>query len=619
VDTFGEKTFQIISEESARLREVPGIGERRAVAIKHAWEEQKALREVMVFLQTYGVGNAQCLRLIRLYGNTAKTILETTPYRVAREVERFGFKTADKIALNLGFASDAPPRIEAGLLYALAELEDKGHTCWPSGELLRGCAELLGVDEALLPPRLEALINRKEVVRLPDNSIQSATLERAENSTRDAVIRLLHSGSDLPPIHVDKAIAWAQEKSGFAFADEQAQALKNALENKFSILTGGPGTGKTTILRALVAILQAKQVKVTLAAPTGRAAQRLAESAHSFAKTIHRLLAFDPEKGRFTYNADRTLSTEFLIVDEASMLDARLASALLQAVPPRAHVLLVGDVHQLPSVGPGNVLGDLIEASGAPVTRLEKIFRQGSRSGIVVTAHEILSGNAQTPYPTDDPEKLDPVYDMHFIRVNSAERCLEVVRELCQKWLPLWYKVNPVMDVQVLAPMHKGTAGIAALNQTLQAALNPQGDGLAWMGGQLRVGDKIIQTRNNYDLGLFNGDLGRVTAVDPGEGSLAADFDGTPIALERADLSDIQSAYALSIHKSQGSEFPVVIIPLLKQHFVMLQRNLIYTAVTRGRRKVFIVGEPTAYAMAVRNAQAAVRKTDLARKLRAAL
>ncbi len=616
VAKFGEKTFQIISEESARLREVEGIGEQRAKAIKQAWDEQRAMRELMVFLKTYGVTNAQCLRLIRAYGSEAKTVLQNEPYRVAREVERFGFKTCDQIALNIGFSSDAPPRLEAGLIFALGDLEDKGHTCWPGAELARHCAELLQVDPALLLPRLDALIAKKDLISLPDRSVQLPVLERAENQTALAVRLVKQGGSVLPPIRVDNAVAWAQEKAGFAFALEQAQALKAALQNKFSILTGGPGTGKTTILRALVAILAAKKARVTLAAPTGRAAQRLSESACAFASTIHRLLAFDPAKGRFAYDADRPLGTDFLIVDEASMLDAKLAAALLRAVPPRAHVLLVGDVYQLPSVGAGNVLGDLIAASGAAVTRLEKIFRQGKRSGIVSTAHAILQGDTRPPYMTDDAEKIDPSFDLHFVRADTPQACVETVRALCQKHLPRWYNVDPVMDVQVLAPMHRGTAGIAVFNQDLQQALNPDGAGLPWMGWQLRPGDKIIQTRNNYDLGLFNGDLGRVTQADPAAGTLVADFDGTPVTIERADLADVQPAYALSIHKSQGSEFPIVIVPLLKQHFVMLRRNLVYTAVTRGRKKVFIVGDPSAYAMAVGNAEATARRTDLARKLR---
>ena len=616
VAKFGEKTLQIISEESARLREVEGIGEQRARAIKQAWDEQRALRELMIFLKTYGATNTQCLRLIRAYGAEAKQILQNEPYRVAREVERFGFKTCDQIALNLGFANDAPPRLEAGILFALGELEDRGHTCWDSAQLIRHCAELLQVDAALLPERVDSLVQAKAAVRLPDGAIQLPQLARAENEIALSVRRIRLSGSDLPPIQIDNAIRWAQQKAGFDFADEQALALKAALGNKLSILTGGPGTGKTTILRALVAILSAKKVRVTLAAPTGRAAQRLAESARTFASTIHRLLAYDPAKSRFTHDADHPLNTQFLIVDEASMLDTKLAAALLRAVPSRAHILLVGDAFQLPSVGPGNVLADLIAASGATVTRLEKVFRQGRRSGIVSTAHEILAGDTRTPYPCDNLQKIDPAFDLHFIRTASVQQCLQIVRELCRDWIPRWYGADPIRDVQVLAPMHRGTGGIAAFNRDLQQSLNPQNNGIPSAFGQLRVGDKIIQTRNNYDLGLFNGDLGYVSETDAENGAITADFDGTSVRIERADLIDIHPAYALSIHKSQGSEFPFVVIPLLKQHFVMLQRNLIYTAVTRGRKKVFIVGDSSAYAMAVHNAEATVRHTDLTRKLR---
>jgi exodeoxyribonuclease V alpha subunit len=569
-----------------------------------------------MFLQTYGVTTALCVRLVKQYGPGARAILEKEPYRVAREVTGIGFRTADKIARNLGLGNDSPARLDAGLLFALEELAEDGHTCWPIEELVAQTAAMLEVAPNLLPPRIEHLVKSSALCALPGGLLQLPPYEYAERAIAESLARLRAAPSGLPSIVVDKAVAWAQDRAGFAFAPEQSAGVAAALTTKFSILTGGPGTGKTTILRALADILRAKNARLLLAAPTGRAAQRLGEAAGTHARTIHRLLKFDPNQSRFTVHAGAPLECDFLVIDEASMLDARLAAALLRAVPPKAHVLLVGDVHQLPSVGAGHVLKDLINCGAASVTRLEKIFRQGERSGIVTVAHAILHGHASPPPPVHSPEKLDPAADVHFLQVPDPEACLAAVAHLCREFIPRWYKLDPVMDVQVLAPMHKGVAGISNLNQSLQAALNPGAKGLPWGAGRFQVGDKVIQTRNNYELGLFNGDLGRITAVNPAAGTLAAEFDGEVLDFDRAALGDLAPAYAISIHKSQGSEFPVVVIPLLKQHYVMLQRNLLYTALTRGRKKVFLVGDPAAYALAVRHAESISRRTDLERKIR---
>ncbi len=359
-------------------------------------------------------------------------------------------------------------------------------------------------------------------------------------------------------------------------------------------------------------------MRILLAAPTGRAAQRLSQAARKPAATIHRLLKFDPGKGGFLANENQPLKTDFVIIDEASMLDTRLASALFRAIPAEAHVLLVGDVHQLPSVGAGNVLGDLIGSGIFPVTRLQQIFRQGKGSSIVEAAHAILSGQAQAPFVVEGPADVDPQLDLHFLRAPDPASCVEKVVDLCREWIPRWFPTaDALMDVQVLAPMHRGVAGIANFNQELQNALNREKTHLAIGSTHFHRNDKVIQLRNNYDKGIFNGDLGRVTQLNAEAGTLSVDFDGTAVDLERIDLSDVQPAYAISVHKSQGSEFPIVIIPLVKQHFMLLQRNLLYTALTRGRRKVFLVGDPTAYAMAVRNRDAAIRQTDLKRKLQA--
>ncbi|KXU35344.1 recombinase RecD [Cephaloticoccus primus] len=646
VDAFGADTFRVLSEDSGRLRRVPGIGKKRATSIKQAWDEKRAERELYIFLQTYGVTPARCVKLVNRFGAEAKQILSENPYRVAREIDGIGFKTADQIAINLGFANDAPPRLDAGLLYALETLQEDGHSAYPRSELAAHSAALLNTERDLVEARIDALIAARAIVahdappratNAQGQILQLPLNHRAESRIAAAISRLLQTPSGLPSIKIDAAVDWAAQKAGFTFHPLQASALRAALAHKVSILTGGPGTGKTTILRALVDILRAKKTRVHLAAPTGRAAQRLAETTGGYASTIHRLLKFEPAKGRFAANENSPLATDFLIVDEASMLDVRLAAALLAAVPNRAHLLLVGDTDQLPSVGAGDVLNDLIAvaqttgdaptaaaaaaaaaataattATTFPVTRLSAIYRQKGQSGIVTTAHAINAGDPATPPLHQDFDTLQAWADLSFIAATDAQDCVAKILDLCSQHIPRLLRwPHPIRDLQVLAPMHKGAAGVANLNAQLQAALNPQPQGIRWSGIEFRAGDKIIQLRNNYDLNLFNGDIGTITAIDGREGTLSADFDGETHTLTRRDFGDLAHAYCISIHKSQGSEYPIVIIPLLKAHFMMLQRNLLYTAITRGKKKVFLVGDPTAYAMAVRNAESKQRCTHL--------
>jgi exodeoxyribonuclease V alpha subunit len=615
VDQFGADTLKIISEDSGRLREIQGIGKKRIKSIREAWEEQKAVREVMMFLQTYGVTDALCLRLVRKYGNSAKKILEKDPYRIIREVKGIGFKTADKIALNLGLSNNGPERIEAGILHTIQESEDQGHNHIERRELVIQSANLLQSDSNDIETRIDALLKDIELVHSKNDWLQLPSSALAEETLARCLTNLKKSRSSLPPIQIEKAITWAQEKAGFSFATSQAEGIRQALLSKISILTGGPGTGKTTILRALVSILRAKKAKVLLAAPTGRAARRMAESCSYFAQTVHRLLKFDPGRGGFSSNEKNPLSCDFIIMDETSMLDLRLASALVRSIPPQAHLLLVGDADQLPSVGSGNVLKDLIDSDLLKVTRLEVTFRQAENSGIVSLAHAILDGKTSPPALTDDPKNLNSGNDVHFIKANSPEECVEQITRLCREILPKKFSINTKNDIQVLAPLHRGVAGIGNLNDKIRDSINPTGATHSLGYNIFREGDKVIQTRNNYDKDVFNGDMGIIESVDSINGKIEINFDGRKICYERMEITDLQPAYAISVHKSQGSEYPVVIFPLMKQHFMMLQRNLVYTGLTRAKRKVIFVGDPAAYAMAIRNDKTLERQTDLVRKI----
>ena len=657
VDHFGADTLRIISEESGRLHEIPGIGKTRAKSIKAAWDEQSAVRDVMMFLQTYGVTPSQCVRLVKKYGSGAKRILQDEPYRLAEDIERIGFKTADKIALNLGFPTNSKERIDAGIVHTMRTLEDEGHTLGTVQMITENATKLLGVDPVDIQRRIHALNDAKKLIpikaydeknELLGPACQIPATASAEMRIAEAIARIHKTAATLPSIMIEPAITWAQQRAGFEFAEQQAEALRTTLSSKISIITGGPGTGKTTILRAVVDILRAKRTRILLASPTGRAAQRLAEASGATASTIHRLLKYDGASRTFTYNEDNPLPCDLLILDETSMLDTRLAASLLQAVPSGAHLLLVGDADQLPSVGAGNILGDLMAAPPATVTRLDTIYRQGKESGIVTTAHNILKGDTHPGATFRSLRDLQASNDFSFIEADTPEQCVKAIVYLARDYIPKHHKKNAVKDIQIMSPMHRGTCGITVLNTEIQAALNSKTEAeskqrsdpdytpsaqwhfrektrkalpveIAFGTNTFRVGDKVIQTRNNYDKNVFNGDMGIIRAVAADSSGVTIEFTGDIIEYTKGELSEIQLAYCIPIHKSQGSEYPIVIIPLLKQHFMLLQRNLVYTGITRARQKVYLVGSLDAYSMAIRNNDQQVRRTHLQRRLRKAV
>lgn len=617
VEFFGQDTFNVLNGAYARLMDVPGIGKKRAKMIKEAWDEQQAVRNTMIFLQAYGITNSQCLRLYQYYGEDTKEVISKNPYVIVHTIDGIGFKSADKIALNLGLTTDSEFRIDTGLEYVLSEAENDGNTGARKDALIKTTAELLEVSPDLIAKRLDKLLTDDVLSEYPSSQL----LQRRRMAIHEACIakhvhRLFTAKSHLPSIQVEQALIWSEGKLKIHWSETQKNALRSILNSKLSILTGGPGTGKTTLLRALVSVLSAKHVRICLAAPTGRAAQRMGEATGLMARTVHRTLKYEPSIGRFTYDEDTQLPIDFLILDESSMMDAALTHALLKAVPDHAHILFVGDIYQLPSVGAGNVLNDFINSPYFHVEYLSDIFRQGKCSSIVTTAHNILEGKRKLDTPIISPTgPIQLEEDFHFIGLENADLCLPILQRLCWQQLKKWYNADPIRDVQILAPMHRGAVGIEQINLAFQSHAGLDRRCIEVGAQKFFVGDKVIQLKNNYDKNIFNGDLGIVQDVDPDEGIITVNFNDEEHVLERKDCLDLKLAYAISIHKSQGSEFPIVVIPLFTQHFVMLKRNLLYTAVTRGRKKVFIVGDPRAYSIAVRTLDSTIRQTTLKDRL----
>jgi len=604
VEAFGEETLKIIEETPGRLGEIAGIGPIRQQRITTAWAEQREIREVMLFLQGHGVSPAYAVKIFKTYGQAAIATVRENPYRLARDIRGIGFKTADKVARELGIPTDSPLRAAAGILHTLNELTDEGHVYVPEGELLHAAEETLEIPAALLPDALAALAADEAVVVEPlpaaGRAVYLAGLHVSETQLARRVEDLLRAPRTVPPIDMNQALPWVEEKTGLALTEEQRQAVRLAFQEKLLILTGGPGTGKTTILQAVIRLLEAKRLRMHLASPTGRAAKRLAEVTGHEASTLHRLLEWNPRQGGFQRNARNPLETDVVVVDEASMIDLVLAHHLFQAIPLTATLLLVGDADQLPSVGPGTVLRDLLSAPSVPAIRLTTIFRQAAQSRIVANAHRVNRGE----FPDLSAAGAGPTQDFFFLPEEEPEKLQQLIVDLAQRRLPGRYGLDPLADIQVLTPMHRGPIGAGQLNAALQAALNPPKTGATELlrGGRIfRAGDRVLQTRNNYDQAVYNGDLGRITAIAPTDQTVMVQIDDREVSYDFSDLDELTLAYAMTVHKSQGSEYPCVILAMHTTHYPMLQRNLLYTALTRAKRLLVVVGTKKAIAIAAKN------------------
>jgi exodeoxyribonuclease V alpha subunit len=612
VERFGEETLRILDDEPRRLLEVPGIGKVTAAKIEKAWKRQAEVRDAMIFLQSHEISPRFATRVVKRFGAATTEVVRANPYRLAEDIAGLGFRSADRVARSLGWGEQAPERIGSGALYALRRAAEAGHLYLPWASLETSTAELLAIPLAVVAEVLPGLTERRAIIVEAEGDERRAYLPElwaAELGIAEHLNRLLAHRSTAPPLAVDRAIAWFEERSRLRFATEQRRAVARALEDKALILTGGPGTGKTTLVRAIVDILVRKGQRVLLAAPTGRAANRLSEACSREVKTIHRLLEVDPRSGEFRRNAARRLEADLVIVDEASMIDAPLAHALLAALADETRLLVVGDADQLPSVGPGRVLSDLIDSARLPVIRLEEIFRQAEESAIIRNAHRIHRGLK----PDLEPSEAS---DFFFIRRRQPEEILDTLFEVVGRRAPSSFGLKPLRDIQVLAPMRRGSLGTEALNGALRDLLNPGSRGERG-ADRFRVDDRVMQTRNNYALDVFNGDIGFVTGSDGEERWLEVAYDRRRVRYQAADLEDLTLAYACTVHKAQGSEYPCVVLLLHGQHYVMLQRNLLYTAVTRAQRLLIIIGDPSSLEIALANSRQSERYSAVAERLRA--
>ena len=618
VEKFGEEVLTVIEKSSAQLEEISGIGPERRRRIKEAWKEQRAIREIMVFLHSNGVSTSRAVRIFKTYGEQAIETVRANPYALAKDISGIGFKTADQIAEKIGIPKDSIIRARAGISHCLLEATNSGHCALPKEMLLDAAKGLLLVDEALIREALDRLLVNRELVeeQIGEHALVFLPALRA---TEIGIAAKIHAMCSMPSTHpaidIGKAIEWCEKKTGTELAASQKEAIKKACESRVLIITGGPGVGKTTLINSLLLIFRAKRIKCLLCAPTGRAAKRLGDATGLEAKTIHRLLEFQPASGGFTRNEERPLQCDLLVVDETSMVDVQLMHKLLKAVPANAHLIFVGDVDQLPSVGPGMVLANLIESGVVPIVRLTEIFRQAAKSHIITNAHRINEG--RMPEFGDKTQESD----FYFVEREEPETIQSTLIRLIKERIPAKWGFDPIGDVQVLCPMNRGSLGAREMNLQLQNALNPQRPDeprVERFGWQFRIRDKVIQTENNYDKEVFNGDIGRIKAINPDEREVAIQFESREVIYDFGELDEVSLAYAISIHKSQGSEFPVVIVPVAMQHYMLLQRNLIYTAITRGKKMVVLIGQKKALGLAVRNNRTGERFSGLLERLRGA-
>jgi exodeoxyribonuclease V alpha subunit len=613
VQVFGERTLDVIDESPSFLKEIKGIGTRRIQRIRESWQEQKAVRGIMVFLQSHGIGTARAARIYKTYGDQAVDLVRANPYRLTTDIWGVGFKTADELAGRLGIDRHSPSRARAAIRYVLGDLSARGHVGYAEAAVKDEAVRLTGIPEPIIAAAVEAERTEGDIVREPSGDepwLYLRPLFLAELGVARTLCDLSNAVHPLPPLDPIAETARTEARMGIELAATQRDAVARAMRHKVLVITGGPGVGKTTLVRGILDVFTAHGQSVALCAPTGRAAKRLAEATGREARTIHRLLEYDAALGGFRRGAAEPLDLDLLVVDEASMVDIALMYQLVRAVPPHACLILVGDADQLPSVGPGRVLADVIDSGVVPVVRLTEIFRQAVRSWIVRAAHAVNRGEVPESAPAGQG-------DFYLVEADAPEQVVDRIITMLRERIPARFGFDPLRDVQVLTPMNRSELGSRALNQRLQEVFNPPAGRaeVQRFGWTFRVGDKVLQTHNNYQKEVFNGDVGRIVAVDEAERELTVEFDGRPVAYDFGELDELSPAFAMTIHKSQGSEYPAVLVPLHTQHFVMLQRNLLYTAVTRGKKLVVLVGNRRALEMAVRGQDMGRRCSALARRL----
>ncbi len=618
ISCFGAKTFEIIEKNPERLVEVDGVGPAKAALIGDAWKNNHAARGVMQLLQNSGVKTAYCAKILKTYGADAVNIIRNDPYRLATDIPGIGFYFADKIALKLGVSRDDTQRVRACIIHVIQQFINEGHVFIFENQLVVQCANLFSLEADITRYSIEKLSDDGELVieNAPDTSenriVYLKEIHQAETGISNRIKALLSVPVIPPSIDAERISKEVQKKLAIALSQEQIDVLEKILSHRVVIITGGPGTGKTTLIRSVNAIFEALGKRVLLAAPTGRAARRLSEVTRRDAKTIHRLLGVNFKDGLFDKNRDNPLDADAVIIDEASMVDTLLMFHLINAVPMTAALILVGDVFQLPSIGPGNVLSDMIKSARTPIFYLKKIFRQAHKSPIVFNAHRIRQGEFPVFKPLDPTEGLSEFY---FIEQDDPNTVVTTILELCTKTIPERFNFDPVHEVQVLTPMHKGVIGTTHLNQVLQEVLNPNPVIIETRGSTFKIGDKVMHLKNNYQKEVFNGDIGTIRTVDVKKNIFSVDFYGRTVSYDFTEMDDISLAYAISVHKSQGSEYPAVILPIMTQHFVLLQRNLLYTAITRGKKLVILIGTKKALAIALKNDTPKKRLSGLAFRL----